>query len=82
MKRFNFRKIVRRNSFSQVFKSFGTRRTVLTYVIHKVKLRRRTKMQHLRRASQGYRNKIFGRVNAIKMRRIFGRLNKVPQFRR
>jgi hypothetical protein len=82
MKRFNFRKIVRRNSFSQVFKSFGMRRTVLTYVIHKVKLRQRTKMQQLRRASQGYRNKIFGRVNAIKMRRIFGRLNKVPQFRR
>ena len=82
MRLLNFRKTVRRNSFSQVFKSFGTRRTVLSYVTSKIKFKRRTKMQHLRRANQGYRNKIFGRVNAIKMRLTFGRHNKVPQFRR
>jgi len=86
MKRFNFRKTIRRNSFTQIFKSFGMRRTMLDYKQLKIACRdpraKRTSNQMIRRANQGFRNKIFGRINAIKMRLTFGRHNKVPQFRR
>jgi len=43
---------------------------------------KRTKTQRIRRANQGYRNKIYGRLNALKMLLMFGRYPKVPQFRR
>jgi hypothetical protein len=83
---FKFRKIIRRNSFTQVFKGFGERRLVTDYKQVKILCRnprqRRSLSQRLRRASQGYRNKIFGRLNALKMRLIFGRHKKTPQFRR
>jgi hypothetical protein len=83
---FKFRKIIRRNSFTQIFKSFGKRRSMIDYKHLKIVCRnpraKRTKNQRIRRANQGYRNKIYGRINAIKMRLIFGRYPKVPQFRR
>ena len=86
MTNFRFRKTIRRNTFTQVFKGFGGRRLVTDYKHIKILCRnprqRRTLSQRLRRASQGYRNKIFGRLNALKMRLTFGRFNKVPQFRR
>jgi hypothetical protein len=83
---FKFRKIIRRNSFTQIFKSFGKRRFMLDYKHLKIVCRnpraKRTKMQRIRRANQGHRNKIYGRLNAIKMQLMFGRYPKVPQFRR
>jgi hypothetical protein len=83
---FKFRKTIRRNSFTQVFKGFGGRRLVTDYKQMKIECRkprqRRTLIQRLRRASQGYRNKIFGRLNALKMRLMFGRHKSTPQFRR
>jgi hypothetical protein len=86
MTNFRFRKTIRRNTFTQVFKGFGSRRLVTDYKHIKINVRnprkRRTLSQRIRRASQGYRNKIFGRLNALKMRLTFGRFNKVPQFRR
>jgi hypothetical protein len=86
MTNFQFRKTIRRNAFTQVFKGFGGRRLVTDYKQVKILCRnprqRRSLSQRLRRASQGYRNKIFGRLNALKMRLMFGRFNKVPQFRR
>jgi hypothetical protein len=84
--RFNFRKIIRRNNFTQIFKGFGERRLVTAYKQMKIECRKprqsRTTNQRLRRANQGFRNKIFGRLNALKMRLTFGRFKKVPQFRR
>jgi hypothetical protein len=84
--RFNFRKIIRRNIFTQVFRGFGERRLVTAYKQMKIECRkprqRRTLSQRLRRASQGYRNKTFGRLNALKTRLMFGRYKKLPQFRR
>jgi len=86
MKRFSFRKTIRRNTFTQVFKGFGGRRLVTDYKHMKIVCRnpraKRTSIQKIRRASQGYRNKIFGRLNALKMRLMFGRLKNTPQFRR
>lgn len=81
MKKFNRRKTVKRNSFTAVFGGFGERRPFVTRQLkyHQVT---RTKMQMIRRAHQGYRNQIFGKVNAIKMMLAFGRKAKVPQFRR
>ena len=86
MTNFQFRKTIRRNAFTQVFKGFGGRRLVTDYKHMKIVCRnprqRRTLSQRLRRASQGFRNKIFGRLNALKMRLMFGRHKATPQFRR
>lgn len=81
MKKFNRRKTIKRNSFTAVFGGFGKRRPLVTRQI-KFHLVTRSKMQMIRRAHQGFRNKIFGRVNAIKMMLVFGRKRKVAQFRR
>jgi hypothetical protein len=84
--KFNFRKTIRRNIFTQVFKGFGGRRLVTDYKQMKIVCRnpraRRSLSQRLRRASQGFRNKTFGRLNALKTRLMFGRYKKLPQFRR
>jgi hypothetical protein len=84
--KFSFRKTIRRNTFTQVFKGFGGRRLVTDYKHMKIECRnprtRRSLIQRIRRASQGYRNKIFGRLNALKMRLMFGRHKSTPQFRR
>jgi hypothetical protein len=86
MTRFNFRKTIRRNTFTQVFKGFGGRRLVTDYKQMKIECRnprtRKSLIQRLRRASQGFRNKIFGRLNALKMRLMFGRHKNTSQFRR
>jgi hypothetical protein len=86
MTKFNFRKTIRRNTFTQVFKGFGGRRLVTDYKQMKIECRnprtRKSLIQRLRRASQGFRNKIFGRLNALKMRLMFGRHKSTPQFRR
>ena len=81
MKKFNRIKTIKRNSFTAVFGGFGKRRPLVTRQI-KYCLVKRFKMQMIRRAHQGFRNTIFGRVNAIKVRLAFGRYKKVPQFRR
>jgi hypothetical protein len=84
--KFNFRKTIRRNTFTQVFRGFGGRRLVTDYKQMKIECRnprtRKSLIQRIRRASQGYRNKIFGRLNALKMRLMFGRHKSTPQFRR
>jgi hypothetical protein len=86
MMNFKFRKTIRRNTFTQIFKGFGGRRLVTDYKHMKIVCRnpraKRTSMQKIRRASQGFRNKIFGRLNALKMRLMFGRHKNTPQFRR
>jgi len=81
VKKFNRRKTVKRNSFTAVFGGFGKRRPLRNRAL-KLLQKRRTKMQMIRRAHQGFRNQIFGRVNAVKMMLAFGRKRKVPEFRR
>ena len=81
MKRFNRRKTIKRNSFTAVFGGFGKRRPLAVRQIRK-RFIKRGKMKMIRRAHQGFRNLIFGRVNAIKMMLAFGRKKKVAQFRR
>ena len=86
MTKFNFRKMIRRNPFTSVFGGYGRRRLVTDYKQMKITCRkprqRRTLSQRIRRASQGFRNKIFGRLNALKIRLMLGRHKKTSQFRR
>jgi len=70
-----------RNDFTTIFGGFGRRRNV---IIKKNTLRcvKRAKMQKVRRAHQGWRNKTFGTINALKVRRLFGRRKPVSQLRK
>ena len=82
-KSFNFRKTTPRNFFTTTFGSVGRRRTV--YIGCKLAIRwgvKRTKMQMIRRAHQGWRNKVFGSLQALRVRLKYGRRKPVPQFRR
>jgi hypothetical protein len=84
MKRFNFRKFIKRNDFTIVFGGFGKRRTLLHFAGKKrFRLRWiRFKMVQIRRAHQGRKNKVFGSMHALKIRRTYGRRKPLAQFRR
>lgn len=84
MKRFNFRKFIIRNDFTSVFGGFGKRRTLLHFVSKKSfrKSWIRFKMVQIRRAHQGRKNKVFGSIHALRIRRTYGRRPVIAQFRR
>jgi hypothetical protein len=84
MKKFNFRKWIKRNDFTVVFGGFGKRRTLLDFVSKKrFRLRWiKFKMVQIRRAHQGRKNKVFGSIHALKIRRAYGRRKPIAQFRR
>ena len=84
MKRFNFRKRIMRNDFTLVFGGFGKRRTLLHFAGKKRFRMRwlRFKMQQIRRAHRGHRNKIFGMIQALRIRRAYGRRKPIGSFRR
>jgi hypothetical protein len=84
MKRFNFRKRITRNDFTLVFGGFGKRRTLLHFAGKKRFRMRwlRFKMQQIRRAHRGHRNKIFGMIQALRIRRAYGRRKPIGSFRR
>jgi|GEM_PF-2207385 len=91
MKSFQFPRIVKRKLFTIIFGGVGKRRYVqdfmsytpspLTRVVAPLSVKR-FKMQKIRRAHQGWRNRTFGTIQAIKIRLQFGRRPVVPQFRR
>lgn len=78
--KFKFRRTVMRNNFTRLFGGVGKRRTV--HVRKWNLVTRRFKMQKIRRAHQGHRNKIFGSIQALKIRLQYGRRPTTPQFRR
>lgn len=84
MKRFNFRKHIMRNDFTSVFGGVGRRRTLLHFASKKrFRLRWiRFKMVQIRRAHQGRKNKVFGSMHALRIRRTYGRRKPIAQFRR
>jgi len=83
-KSFNRRKFIKRNDFTSVFGGFGRRRTLLHFAGKKrFRLRWiRFKMQQIRRAHQGHRNKTFGMIQALRIRRVYGRRKSTALFRR
>jgi hypothetical protein len=84
MKKFNFPRTIKRKLFNIIFSSVGKRRFITDYYPTKVRKPRkhRTKMQKIRRAHQGWRNRVHGTITALKMRKVFGRLRPTVQFRR
>jgi hypothetical protein len=84
MKRFNFRKYIKRNDFTVVFGGIGKRR-ILKDFAHKKSFRLlwiRFKMVQIRRAHQGRKNKVFGSIHSLRIRRAYGRRSVIGQFRR
>ena len=80
MKRFNFRKFIKRNDFTSVFGNIGARRTI---TVKKPKaLVLRFMMQQIRRAHQGWRNKVLGMKTALRIRKTYGRRKPIGSFRR
>ena len=80
MKRFNFRKRIKRNDFTSVFGNVGARRTITRK--KPIKLVLRFMMQQIRRAKQGWRNKVFGMKTALRIRKAYGRRKPIGPFRR
>ena len=80
MRLLNFRKTTPRTFFTAIFGSVGKRRTV--FFGKPFGGNKRTKMQMIRRAHQGWRNKRIGTIEAIKVRLRYGRHKPIPQFRR
>ena len=80
MRQFNFRKTTRRNHFTKIFGGAGRRRSCGKTII--VVPCKRFKMQKIRRAHQGWRNRVFGTIEALNIRIAFGRRKPAKQFRR
>lgn len=82
MKNFRFPRIIERKMFSVIFGGVGKRRLITDYHPKFKKGKRKFKMQWVRRSNQGWRNRVYGSMTAIKMRKVFGMLRRVPTFRR
>ena len=80
--KFQFRKTVLRNDFTKMFGGAGGRRTIKDFFSKPKRIKVRFKMQTIRRAHQGWRNKKFGSLTALKIRLMYGRRPPTPQFRR
>ena len=81
-KRFNFSRIIKRSLFGVIFGDAGKRRFIQDYVNKPKRIKARFKMQKIRRAHQGWRNRVHGSIWALKVRKAFGRRKPVAQFRR
>jgi hypothetical protein len=77
---FNFRKRIKRSHFTVIFGRVGKRKVIIQNT--KCIITFRFKMQKIRRAHQGHRNRIFGSLTQLRMRRIYGIRPVVPQLRR
>lgn len=71
-----------RNDFTTIFGGVGRRRSVKDFFNSKKVIKASFKMQKIRRSHQGWRNRIFGSIQALKIRRMYGRHKPTPQFRR
>jgi hypothetical protein len=83
MKKFNFRKWIKRNDFTNIFGGVGKRRTLLHFAGKKrFRLRWiRFKIVKTRRAHQGWQNKTFGSLYSLKTRIKYGRRKSIGNFR-
>jgi len=79
----NFKKTVRRNNFTKIFGRIGKRKTIwLAMAKYLQERKKRTKMQMIRRASQGWRNQTYSRLSAFKDRLRYGRYTPIRRFLR
>jgi len=77
----NFRKTAPRTYFTTIFGRVGKRRVLRNRQLTLLQ-KQRTKMQMIRRAHQGWRNKQIGSIQSLKIRLQYGRRKSIPQFRR
>ena len=82
MKKFNFPRIIKRKLFTIIFGDVGKRRLIQDYYNEPKRIKARFKMQKIRRAHQGWRNRVHGTITALKIRRAYGRRKPTIQFRR
>ena len=82
MKKFRFPRTVKRKLFNIIFGGVGKRRQITDYNPRRRPLPLQFRMMWIRRAHQGWRNRVYGTITAQKIRRAFGRRRGVPQFRR
>jgi hypothetical protein len=82
MKNFRFPRIIKRKLFTIIFGDAGKRRFIQDYFNKPKRIKARFKMQKIRRAHQGWRNKVHGSIWALKVRKAFDRRKPTPQFRR
>jgi hypothetical protein len=82
MRHFNFRKLIRLNTFTKVFGSIGKRRTIKDFVNKPKRIKTVSKIQRIRRSKSGYKNNIHGRLTALRFRLIFGRRAPAKKFKR
>jgi len=78
----NFRKTTPRTLFTITFGSVGRRRLIQDFFNRSKSIKERFNMQMIRRAHQGWRNKRFGSIQALKIRLKYGRRPPTPKFRR
>jgi hypothetical protein len=79
MKAFNFRKRIKLNDFTAIFGGAGRRRTLVTRQF-KNRLVLRFTMKQIRRAHQGRKNKTFGMIQSLRIRRTYGRRQPTRKF--
>lgn len=82
MKTFRFPRTIKRKLFSMIFGGVGKRRLITDYKPKPKPKKRKFKIEWLRRCHQGGRNRVYGTITALKIRKAFGRRKSVPQFRR
>ena len=79
--KFRFKKTTLRNDFTVVFGGVGERRTIFIDREYRPNDHKRTRMQKIRRAAQGWRNKTYGRFIALKMMLRYGKRKPARRFR-
>jgi hypothetical protein len=82
MKQFRFPRIIKRKLFNIIFGGVGKRRLIQDYINKPKHIKARFKMQKIRRAHQGWRNRVYGSITARKIQKVFGRRKPIAQFRR
>ena len=82
MKSFNFPRTIKRKLFNIIFGGVGKRRLITDYNPRRRPLPLQFRMMWIRRSHQGWRNRVYGSIIAIKLRLQYGRRKSVPQFRR
>ena len=82
MKKFRFPRTIKRKLFNIVFGRVGKRRLIQEYVNKALVIKARFKMQMTRRSHQGWRNRVYGSITALKIRKAFGRRKPTSPFRR
>jgi hypothetical protein len=82
MKKFNFPRIIKRKLFNTLFGGVGKRRFIQDYFNKPKRIKLRFNMQKIRRAHQGWRNRVYGTMTARKIRRVFGIRKPISPFRR